>query len=86
MTFDVDETILLYHTFVILKGLEKKQKPLTTDIDIDVEQQQNARKKELKSVDTPTLKAAPWNNKTKNTNTSTKVIDTSGDKKKRHIK
>ena len=85
MTFDVDEKILLLHTFVLLRGLEKKQKPPTNDADIDLEQQeQNARKKELKTVDTPILIAAPWNNNAKAA-PATKVIGASSDKKKRRV-
>ena len=58
-TFDLDDKILLNHTFVILKGLEKKQKPSTTDIETDAEQQENTQKKELKSVET-TSKVTSW--------------------------
>ncbi|CAF4479211.1 unnamed protein product [Rotaria sp. Silwood2] len=85
-TFDLDDTILLYHTFVILKGLEKKQNSSTTDTEIDIEQQQNTQKKELKSVETSTLKVTSWMNpKGKNVNTQVKVIQTSGTKTKKRI-
>ena len=86
MTFEVDDEILLLHAFILLRGLEKKQKPAVNDTDLDLEQQeQNARKKELKSVDTPILKAAPWNNNAKTTASATKVIGASTDKKKRRV-
>ncbi|CAF1301518.1 unnamed protein product [Rotaria magnacalcarata] len=83
-TFDLDDTILLYHTFVILRGLEKKRKPSPTDI--DVEQEQNNQKKELKSVETSTAKVTPWmTSKGKNPSTQVKVIQTSGAKAKKRI-
>ncbi|CAF1266229.1 unnamed protein product, partial [Rotaria magnacalcarata] len=83
-TFDLDDTILLYHTFVILRGLEKKRKPSPTDI--DVEQEQNNQKKELKSVETSTAKVTPWmTSKGKNPSTQVKVIQISGAKAKKRI-
>ncbi|CAF2137558.1 unnamed protein product [Rotaria magnacalcarata] len=84
ITFDLDDTILLYHTFVILRGLEKKRKPSPTDI--DVEQEQNNQKKELKSVETSTAKGTPWmTSKGKNPSTQVKVIQISGAKAKKRI-
>ncbi|CAF2192198.1 unnamed protein product [Rotaria magnacalcarata] len=58
ITFDLDDTILLHHTFVILTGLERKQKPSPTDI--DGEQEQNNQKKGPKSVETSTAKVTSW--------------------------
>ncbi len=86
MTFDLDEKILLYHTFIILKGLEKKQKPPLINAEIDVDEEPNTKKKELKTVDTEMPTVAPWMiGKGKTTGPSVKPIETTGEKKKRRM-
>ncbi|CAF2163598.1 unnamed protein product [Rotaria magnacalcarata] len=84
ITFDLDDTIFLNHTFVILRGLEKKRKPSPTDI--DAEQEQNKQKKEPKSVETSTAKVKPWMSpKGKNPSTPVKIIQAPGAKSKKRI-
>ncbi|CAF1647216.1 unnamed protein product [Rotaria magnacalcarata] len=82
ITFDLDDTILLHHTFVILTSLEKKPSPT----DIDGEQEQNNQKRAPKSVQTSTAKVTSWMGpKGKNPSTQVKVIQTSGAKAKKRI-
>ncbi|CAF4169052.1 unnamed protein product [Rotaria sp. Silwood2] len=66
-TFEVDEDILLQHTYVILTGLENKQKAANRS-------QQQPNKPAIQSVGGQRQKANTWYNQTAKATTSTKEI------------
>ncbi|CAF5089167.1 unnamed protein product, partial [Rotaria sp. Silwood1] len=66
-TFEVDNDILLQHTYVILTGLENKQKVANRS-------QQQLNKPMIQSVGGQRQKANTWYNQTPKATTSTKEI------------
>ncbi|CAF1256452.1 unnamed protein product [Adineta ricciae] len=72
-TFQVDDDILLQHTYVILGGLEKKQKSNGKM------SQQQQRPSEIQTVEAQRQKAQTWFETTAKSSTTPKVL---ADKKK----
>jgi hypothetical protein len=75
-TFQVDDDVLLQHTYVILRGLEKKQqnnnKPL-----------QQQKRPEIQSAEEQRQKVQTWFDKTAKSTTAPKlIVDKKGDKSK----
>ena len=75
-TFQVDDDVLLQHTYVILRGLEKKQQDNNKSF-------QQQKRPEIQSAEEQRQKAQTWFDKTAKSTTAPKlIVDKKGDKPK----